>query len=43
MGVRVLFNGTVLAECDNPVILEGNYYFPPDTVRKANLASSNTL
>lgn len=40
--VKVLLNGTVLAECDSPVILEGNYYFPPDAVRKANLTSSNT-
>jgi uncharacterized protein (DUF427 family) len=40
--VRVLLNNVVLAESDSPVILEGSYYFPPETVHKANLSSSNT-
>ena len=40
--VRVLLNNVVLADCDNPVILEGNYYFPPDTVHRAKLSTSNT-
>lgn len=40
--VRVLLNNVVLAESDAPVILEGNFYFPPDTVHKTKLSSSNT-
>lgn len=40
--VKVLLGDTVLAENDNPVILEGNYYFPPDSVSKASLVGSNT-
>ncbi|KAF8558352.1 DUF427-domain-containing protein [Imleria badia] len=40
--VRVLLNNVLLAECDTPVILEGNYYFPSGTVHKTNLSTSNT-
>ncbi|KAN0087738.1 protein of unknown function (DUF427) domain containing protein [Tylopilus felleus] len=40
--VKVLVNNVVLADSETPVILEGNYYFPPDTVKKTNLSSSDT-
>jgi uncharacterized protein (DUF427 family) len=30
---RATWNGTVLAETDHPVLLEGNVYFPPEDVR----------
>ncbi|KAG9315628.1 DUF427-domain-containing protein [Chiua virens] len=40
--VKVLLNTTVLAESDNAIVLEGNYYFPPDSVRNVNLVTSNT-
>jgi len=31
--VEASFNGRVVAVSDNPVLLEGNVYFPPDSVR----------
>ncbi|KAI9462202.1 DUF427-domain-containing protein [Boletus coccyginus] len=40
--VRVLFNNVELANCDSPIVLEGNYYFPPETVNKVNFSSSDT-
>jgi len=40
--VRVLLNNVKIAECGDPVILEGNYYFPPETVNKVNFSSSDT-
>lgn len=29
---RAVFNGTVLAEADQTVVVEGNHYFPPDSL-----------
>lgn len=29
---KAVWNGTVLAESDQTVIVEGNHYFPPDTL-----------
>jgi thioredoxin len=40
--VRALWNGTVIAESDDTVAIEGNHYFPPDTVRKDLLVPSTT-
>ena len=39
---RAIWNGAVLAESDRCVVVEGNQYFPPDTVRRAHLRSSAT-
>lgn len=41
--MKAIWNGKVLAESDNAVAIEGNYYFPPDSVRKEYLAPSETL
>jgi len=30
--VRATWNGALLAEADRTVVVEGNHYFPPDTV-----------
>ena len=37
---RATWNGTVLAESDDTVVLEGNYYFPPDDVDRHYLRDS---
>ena len=29
---RAVWNGTVLAESDRTVVVEGNHYFPPDSL-----------
>lgn len=31
---RAIFNGTVVAESDDTVIVEGNHYFPPDSIKR---------
>jgi uncharacterized protein (DUF427 family) len=33
MTVRAVWNDTVLAESDETVVVEGNHYFPPESVR----------
>lgn len=33
MTLRAILNGAVLAESDDVVTLEGNHYFPPDSLR----------
>ena len=30
---KVIFNGEIVAESDNVEIVEGNYYFPPDSIK----------
>ena len=31
--MRAVFNGTVIAESDDTVVVEGNHYFPPASVK----------
>lgn len=38
--VKAIWNGVVLAESDQTVVVEGNHYFPPDAVNKAYFADS---
>ena len=40
--MKALWNGTVLAESDDTVVVEGNHYFPPESVRRENLRESET-
>ncbi|KXN84608.1 hypothetical protein AN958_12289 [Leucoagaricus sp. SymC.cos] len=42
MPVKVTLNGTVLAESDKTIIVEGNHYFPPDSVKESEFTKSNT-
>jgi len=39
---RASWNGTVLAESDRCEFVEGNWYFPPDSVRRECLTDSAT-
>jgi len=41
MTIRATFNGTVIAESDDTVVVEGNHYFPPDAVNGAFLEPSD--
>ncbi len=41
MTVRATWNGTVLAESDDTVVVDGNHYFPPDTLRREHLEPSD--
>ena len=38
---KASWNGTVLAESDACHVVEGNYYFPPESVRREYLRLSN--
>ena len=39
---KAIWNGSVVAESDNCEIVEGNYYFPPDTIKAEYFQPSNT-
>ena len=38
---KAIWNETVLAESDQTRIVEGNHYFPPETLRKENFRESD--
>ncbi len=40
--VRAIWNGVTIAESDDTVIVEGNHYFPRETVDSALLRESGT-
>ncbi len=40
--VRAIWNGVVIAETDKTEVVEGNHYFPPDSVNRAHLQPSDT-
>ena len=40
--VKATWNGAVLAESDQTVVVEGNHYFPADAVRRELIQDSNT-
>jgi uncharacterized protein (DUF427 family) len=40
MTVRAIWNGAVLAESDETVVVEGNHYFPPEAVRGEHIEPS---
>jgi len=39
---RAIWNGAVIAESDRTEIVEGNVYFPPDSVHREFLQESDT-
>ncbi len=39
---KAIWNGVVLAESKNTVVIEGNHYFPPDTVNMNYFKPSDT-
>lgn len=40
--MRAIWNGQVIAESDDTVVVEGNHYFPPDSVDERVLRRSPT-
>ena len=40
--MKATWNGKVIAESDDTVIIEGNHYFPPSSVDQRFLRTSNT-
>lgn len=39
---RAIWNGTIVADSDRCVVVEGNQYFPPDAVNREFLRESQT-
>ncbi len=39
--VRAVFNGTVLAETEEHEVVEGNVYFPPESINREYFSESN--
>jgi uncharacterized protein (DUF427 family) len=39
---RATWNGAVLAESDQTVVVEGNHYFPPESIRREFFRDSAT-
>ncbi len=39
---KAIWNGVILAESDNCQIVEGNFYFPPETINKQYFQTSDT-
>ncbi|HEX3149732.1 MAG TPA: DUF427 domain-containing protein [Gemmataceae bacterium] len=40
--MKAIWNGQVVAESDATVVVEGNHYFPPDTIRREFFQPSAT-
>jgi len=40
--MKATWRGTTLAESDDTVMVEGNYYFPADSINRKNLRESET-
>lgn len=39
---RAIWNGAIIAESDDCIVIEGNQYFPPDAVKRQYLQASAT-
>jgi uncharacterized protein (DUF427 family) len=42
MRMQAVFNGTVIAESDDTVVIEGNHYFPEQSLRWEFFTASST-
>ena len=40
--MKATWNGVVLAESDHTIVVEGNQYFPPNTINKQFFQESST-
>ena len=40
--MKAIWKNTVLAESNDTVVIEGNHYFPPDSVNRAYFTNSDT-
>lgn len=39
--MKAIWNDTVIAESDKTVVVEGNHYFPPESIKKAFFKDSS--
>jgi uncharacterized protein (DUF427 family) len=42
MNMRAIWHGVVLAESDDTIVVEGNHYFPPGSIKKEYFRESKT-
>jgi uncharacterized protein (DUF427 family) len=40
--MRAIWNDTVIAEAEDTVVVEGNHYFPPESIRDEYFKASDT-
>jgi len=40
--MKALWNNTVLADSDQTIVIEGNHYFPPDSIKRQYFEPSDT-
>lgn len=40
--MKAIWNGKVLAESDKTIVIEGNHYFPPESINKEYFKPSET-
>jgi uncharacterized protein (DUF427 family) len=40
--MKAIWNNTILAESDDTIVVEGNHYFPEDSIKKEFFAPSET-
>lgn len=40
--MKAVWKGAVLAESDKTIVIEGNHYFPPDSVQRDHFKPSDT-
>ena len=40
--MKAIWNGQVVAESDDTIVVEGNHYFPPDSIKKEFFDDSAT-
>ena len=40
--MKATWENTILAESDNTIVIEGNHYFPPESIKKEYFRSSDT-
>jgi len=40
--MKAYWNDELIAESDETIIIEGNHYFPPESIKKAYFQDSNT-
>lgn len=39
---KAIWNGAILAESDRTEVVEGNHYFPPDSIKREYFKDTNT-
>ena len=40
--MKAVWNGVVLADSEETIVIEGNHYFPPSSIMREYFAASNT-